>query len=297
MAKNSSNKRKAEGAAEEADNKAKVADTKPEPADAAKADSVKQRHMDRLEEVMKRVGGKGYSVERGAGDDEVDEEDDEDEEAAIYTGEGENEEEEDGNEEDEEEGDEIEEVGEEEGDEDDDEEGDDDLIMTAGNFDEYGLEDDEREYNEEEMAQFRHVIITDRREKTLDEYSEFLLGEQAEDGILAFNTSFSTEVFEKVPKEIKKILKKKTAGEKFDSLYGLTKALVNYDVWMLDYEDADALKALVKQLASAWKGLLALSDKDLEIDPEFTRPGIEALMESLVEHFAQCPEELEFEWK
>jgi hypothetical protein len=307
MGKNN-NKRKADSSAEESENKSKVADTKPEPETTVpaeeKKDTPKQRFFDHLNEVMKRVGGKGYSIEQGVDDDENDEEGEDDGEIEIYGGEDEGDEEEgDGDNDEEEDDEEIEEVGEEEndeeqgeGEEDDAEEDEDDIVLAEGDLSDEDEEDD-REYTEEELTRLRYVIVTDRREKTLEQYSNLVLGEQAEGGLLMFDSSFSADIFKKIPPEIKKILKKKSPAEKFDELYGLTKALLNYNVWMFDYEDADALKSLAKQLASAWKGLLALSDKELDIDPEFTRPGIEALMDNMVEGFAQCQDEVEFEWK
>ena len=50
-------------------------------------------------------------------------------------------------------------------------------------------------------------------------------------------------------------------------------------------------------LGSAWKGLLKLSDTELGIDGEFTRPGIVAMLEQLEDDFGGCEATCEFAFK
>ena len=47
-----------------------------------------------------------------------------------------------------------------------------------------------------------------------------------------------------------------------------------------------------------WKRLLKKSDKDLNIDPEFTRPGVEKFLENFADKVADEDEKIsvEFEW-
>ena len=82
----------------------------------------------------------------------------------------------------------------------------------------------------------------------------------------------------------------KTLPEKFDALFALTHALFVDDKWMSDNEcwgEGGNLELAIKQLSKAWVKLLAHSDTELDIDPEFTRPGIESLLEQFakkIEH-------------
>ena len=160
-----------------------------------------------------------------------------------------------------------------------------------------GEGEQERVYTEEDMSHMRHIIVTDRRDKCLTKYAKMILGDQYGDEIVMFTTSFSYRIFQCVPREIQKIMKIKNPPERFDNLLGLTKILYQYDTWMHDYEDSDALKALSKQLGSAWKKLLALSDEELSIDSEFTRKGTEKFLETFDEEISSGPENIKFKWK
>ena len=74
------------------------------------------------------------------------------------------------------------------------------------------------------------------------------------------------------------------AAGQFDALFGLTHGLKSYDTWMHDnecWEPGCELEKAIKALAKAWKDTLKKGDAELGIDPEFTRPGIESLLEQL----------------
>jgi len=98
------------------------------------------------------------------------------------------------------------------------------------------------------------------------------------------NTSFSYYTFDQIPKEIQKIMRKHTNAEKYNHLLALLIVeLCDYPSWKADFEDSAALQSLLTKLGNAWKKLLALSDVELGIDGEFTRP---ATMKILVENLA-----------
>ena len=66
----------------------------------------------------------------------------------------------------------------------------------------------------------------------------------------------------------------------------LTYAIHYNNMWFNDnefWEEGDLVESSCEKLAAAWKKLLAHSDEELGIDPEFTRPGIEALLENFDE--------------
>jgi len=94
-----------------------------------------------------------------------------------------------------------------------------------------------------------------------------------------FNTSFSYYIFDQIPKEIQKIMKKRDNAEKYDYLLGLTRGLSRYSTLKEDFEDSAALQSLLTKLGNAWKKLLTLSDAELGIDGEFTRPATMKILE------------------
>jgi hypothetical protein len=77
-----------------------------------------------------------------------------------------------------------------------------------------------------------------------------------------------------VPKEIKRIKRHPTPSEQLDHLYGLTRALMDYDVWMNDHEDCEGIQKIFSSVSKFWNLLLGKSNEELEIDPEFTRPAL-----------------------
>jgi hypothetical protein len=144
-----------------------------------------------------------------------------------------------------------------------------------------------------------HIIATKRRRDMTKRYEKVILGDQAGDDCLMFNTSFSDEIFAVVPAEVEDIMRsKKPTSAKFDALLFLTYFLNQFDTWMCDYEDSDGLNMLVRALSKAWTTLLQKSDAELEVDPEFTRPATEAMLTELKKKFkSQCYDKPNFNWK
>jgi hypothetical protein len=132
-----------------------------------------------------------------------------------------------------------------------------------------------RVYTDEEISsQLRHMVLTERRYTYLEKMKKLILGDQYGDSVLMFNTSFSYEILEIVPKEIKRIKRHRTPSEKLDHLYGLTSALLDADVWTDDHEDCEGVQKIFVSISKFWKLLLGKSNEELEIDPEFTRPAL-----------------------
>ena len=103
-----------------------------------------------------------------------------------------------------------------------------------------------------------------------------------------FNTSTGNYIIASIPGRVSKALKKETPAMRFDSLLGLTYGLNYFDVWMHDNEmwDDDGkgeVDIAVKKLARAWRTLLALSDTELGVDSQYTRPGVESLLQDFAD--------------
>jgi hypothetical protein len=163
-------------------------------------------------------------------------------------------------------------------------------------------QDDDTEYTAEQMAELRHIIINDSRDEALKVGHSFASCGQSDSdcGFSMFNTSSGNEVVFGIPGAIKKALKKPTAAGQFDALFGLTHGLKSFDSWMNDnecWEPGCELEKAIKALAKAWKDTLKKGDAELGIDAEFTRPGIESLLQQLEDDFSSCEPTQDFKFK
>eukprot|EP00038_Savillea_parva_P014515 m.216293 g.216293 ORF g.216293 m.216293 type:complete len:120 (-) comp28271_c0_seq1:218-577(-) len=117
-----------------------------------------------------------------------------------------------------------------------------------------------------------------------------------------FDTNTGNCIIDGIPAQVKQALKKPTGPGKFDALFALTSALKDYDCWMNDnecWQPGEQLEKSIAILATAWRSLLKKSDTELGIDAEFTRPGIEALLEQFEQELKECEatEDLPFKWR
>ena len=159
--------------------------------------------------------------------------------------------------------------------------------------DEHDDENETKIYTEAQISKLRHIVISKRRNDYLEKMMTELVGENG--GF--FTTSFSYEVMYFIEDHSNKASRKKTVDERFDYLLAITIAISEYDCWMYDHEvDAvDDLNRLLKKLSEAWKKILKLSNDELKIDIEFTRPGIEAFLVQFAEKIDNA--ELKFSYK
>jgi len=163
-------------------------------------------------------------------------------------------------------------------------------------------EDEEQELTAAQVATLRHIAITPARDKAITAGHAFASCGQSEDdcGFAMFNTSHGNEVIFGIPREVKKALKKGTAAMQFDALLGLTHGLKSFDSWMHDnecWEKGGELEKAIKALAKAWRDTLKKSNSELGIDAEFTRPGIESLLEQFQDELEECEASAEFPFK
>lgn len=143
-------------------------------------------------------------------------------------------------------------------------------------------DEDTSKYTAEQMSTLRVVLINKIRQDRLDEMRRFLLGDQADCGFLMFNTSYSNEVmwgFDQFKSRM--YPKAKTPANKFDLLFAYTYNLGQHDVWM--YDNEGGMGGVVKSLAGMWKKLLKNDDERLNIDSEYTRPGVEEFLRNFKE--------------
>jgi hypothetical protein len=162
-------------------------------------------------------------------------------------------------------------------------------------------EDDEDEearndkYTEEQVSHMRHIVITKRRADALEEMEKLILGEQANESFMTFNTSFSYEILDSFGDFFSLLNKKKSAGEKLDYLFAYTYTLNAHDVWAHDHEVGWGGHKPLAKLAKTWKDVLANDNEAVDIveGDGFTRAGIEEMLEQfkkMVEDIEQVDE-------
>jgi len=125
-----------------------------------------------------------------------------------------------------------------------------------------------------------------------------------------------------IPREIKKLMKLKSAAGRYDALFALTYMLNYYDAWVTENDhfgesgqfdeailllgeinDIDTTLASIvfevyMLLGETWKTLLTYSNEELKIDAEFTREGVKALLNMFNELVSfPCSSEVVFAWK
>ena len=140
-------------------------------------------------------------------------------------------------------------------------------------------EKDEDEWTEEEVNYMRWIIITQRRADALEHAAELVLGEQAHESFLSFNTSFSYEVMESFDEMRQEYSRTSDWGARFDMLFAYTHTIEEQDVWMHDHEVGWGGEVWLASLAKLWRAVLKKSDAVLAIDGEFTRPGVIHMLE------------------
>ena len=183
--------------------------------------------------------------------------------------------------------------------------------------------EDESPPTAEEITKARVILGTDARMMASERAMKFAQGQHPrgymdgmgsdsdamdsddddDDGFFFFNTANGNAVVMGLEAQIEKATDyTKPKSEQFDELSMLTHAIHYNNMWFKDnefWEEGDLVESSCAQLAAAWKKLLAHTDEELGIDPEFTRPGIEALLENFDEMLNNDPRELEypFQWR
>lgn len=136
---------------------------------------------------------------------------------------------------------------------------------------------------QEQVDHVRVIVITKERQDRMEEMSKLILGEQHGQELMSFSTSFSYQVINAWNAFTVRFQEAADWEEKFDLLLGFTDTLKEHDIWMHDHEIGWGGEKMVRQLALSWSLVLRRNDQELGIDPEYTRPGIIALLEQFKE--------------
>lgn len=175
-------------------------------------------------------------------------------------------------------------------------------------------------YSQEQMNLMRVVLVTQSRENSMKKADSFATCKQSGSPFMMFNTHSGNVIICGIPKEIAKVSKLKTAAERFDGLFALTRSLNNYDYWFAailfsfaacellshscrmhdneEWDEGGGLDQGVKLLAKAWNTLLVKhTNAEMKVDAEYTRPGVELLLANFASKLKECPSRPDFNWK
>jgi hypothetical protein len=157
----------------------------------------------------------------------------------------------------------------------------------SGDSSEDGEDGDETEHerllqglSKEAVDQLRFVFMPKERQDALDTTRKLILGEQAEAGMLMFDTSFSYDILGAYD-DFKRLYSraKNNPKQKFNLLFGFTQCLGNYDIWMYDHEcgwgDDFGGNRMVNGLGRMWSNLFTKHQSaELGVDATFSEPGV-----------------------
>lgn len=131
-----------------------------------------------------------------------------------------------------------------------------------------------------ELSHVRCVLVTPRRAHLLEEWSSLVLGDEYERP--TFSTGASTpQVLSAYESFFKSFGAAREPSAQFDLLFAFTHALSHL---VKSSDDAGEEvgrheRKFLRQLAKAWKQVLALDDVALDVDWQYTRPGVTALLQ------------------
>jgi hypothetical protein len=162
---------------------------------------------------------------------------------------------------------------EEEDDEEEEEEDDDD------DLDDEAYEAKCKLMTQEQVDEWRVIIITKERHEAIEKMNKLILGDQYGGNFMMFNTSFSYELLGAFETFKKKFQAGIPAAKKFNLILGFTNAISQYDVWMHDHECEWGGERMIAGLARMWKALMKNKPEQLGIDAEFSYPGVKAFLE------------------
>ena len=128
-------------------------------------------------------------------------------------------------------------------------------------------------YTQEEISALRFMLINKPRQKYLDKARLFLdkAREQVNDRTMLFAST--SPVVDSIFEELS-LLTQKKLPEQFDRLFALTYYIPEYWFWYHDTEEPEECQKIFNLVAILWKNLFFHNSELLNIDDEFTRPGI-----------------------
>lgn len=127
------------------------------------------------------------------------------------------------------------------------------------------------DYSKEDLAQLRHVIITEKRNEIIRQVLSKIRS----------NPTY-TAIFDLLKENLKQVATIKGENDQFDLLYATTFSLLECtNNWLFSsycQQWKNNWNRSLKQLQSSWKKILKSSNQKLQIDEEYTRPGVHALL-------------------
>ena len=149
--------------------------------------------------------------------------------------------------------------------------------ITIRDIKDKGFDDEGIDYSMEALKSLRRLIITEKREEFIHFYTI-----HSDIVNSYYNNAYGQILF--IPKELKKIALMKNLPGKFDALLSLTLSLDSKAEKWLNRNNIDELSDCILLLSSLWKDTILIhSNEELKIDAEYTRPGVEYLLEKFAE--------------
>jgi hypothetical protein len=153
-------------------------------------------------------------------------------------------------------------------------------VSRAVTEDDYAEEDSEnfdpRLCSQAQVDHVRVILITETRQRKMEKMARLVA--EVMDAWRVFSSKYRNL---------------KSWQHKFDSLVSFTKALKDNHVWMNDENS----QIMVTGMARLWTTLLPMSDAELGIDGEFTRPGVMTLLQEFQEQLEAADPKMEFRYE
>jgi hypothetical protein len=134
-----------------------------------------------------------------------------------------------------------------------------------------------KKLNAEQVACLRHIIITPRREKLLEDVRVDLFPE-SDEGFMMTNTASSYPVIAELKTYAKELPKVPDVALRFDMVLAVTINTFQFDFWMADTDIPTECQSVITKLAGLWKKLLPLTAKETGCDEEFSKKGVLAFL-------------------
>lgn len=143
-------------------------------------------------------------------------------------------------------------------------------------------------YTPEEVDHIRCVLLTPERERAVDRAARLVLGERfgrpshvAAPVGRQDRSAFASDVLAAYVSMESNFKKMRLWSRKFNLLFGFTLAIQQCDSWSSE----KGTEEMVDGLVGLWTRLMKRGSVDLEIDDEFTRPGVEFFYRKFRDNF------------
>eukprot|EP00578_Thalassiosira_sp_NH16_P029574 CAMPEP_0181092790 /NCGR_PEP_ID=MMETSP1071-20121207/9100_1 /TAXON_ID=35127 /ORGANISM="Thalassiosira sp., Strain NH16" /LENGTH=195 /DNA_ID=CAMNT_0023174981 /DNA_START=181 /DNA_END=768 /DNA_ORIENTATION=+ len=130
-------------------------------------------------------------------------------------------------------------------------------------------------YTQQHVDFIRCVILPPERERAVEEMTQLVLGDQYGQSIKMFHpSSFASEVLSAFESMKAKFKNKRMWSKKFNILFGFTLVIKQYNSWVETISAGGMMDEMIDEISTMWAKVMKRSSAELEIDDEFSRPGI-----------------------